>query len=322
MIAHSLWRLKLALMRAINGRRMSMTYQAAYRLTRSVHRLSWIRDRNEWIDLRSTILDWADRNPHEASGYEEEIGFVDRYGPYVLPYEFVFDPKYRAIAIHRDRRAGHFFAMYNSRRIYFPKQWSEKKCFHYFQSVWVEQNGRSPHRYRLWDMPVNDQTVIDIGAAEGNFSVEAAEVARRVVLAEGDPLWWGALELTFAPFRSKVRLIKAFVEADNDSGGEAVSMRNLISSERPSLVKMDVEGAARDLLQSVHELLERAEGPDFVVATYHYPSESSEVKQLLEACGYRTNKSEGWMLVPFDTNQQPPYFREALIHATKSVSVP
>lgn len=77
-----------------------------------------------------------------------------------------------------------------------------------YRCLLIEQHPEHPHHYIDSPKEITDKTILDIGAAEGIFSLSAIEKARMIYLFEYDPKWIKALNATFEPWKDKVKIIK------------------------------------------------------------------------------------------------------------------
>lgn len=158
--------------------------------------------------------------------------------------------------------------------------------WHYYQ---VE-----PTRLRAEDV------VLDCGAAEGLFSLQAEAVCRRVYAAEPLPMWIEAMSKTFAG-SSKVEILPfALSDACGDlrlsvgvldsaitdgAAGITVTARTVDSlfadRDRPvTYLKGDLEGAELHVLRGAERTI-RAYAPRIAFTTYHQADHAERITELL-----------------------------------------
>jgi hypothetical protein len=258
-----------------------------------------------------------------ATMYREEIDYVRRNGVSAFPYEEAraLEP----IQSGRDQRSGLPYVIHRDRRLYFPASWSEARAMEaYARYISVEcllgggYRRKSPHQYITESFCVREgDTVFDIGAAEGLFSLGAVARARRVVVIEADPMWVEPLAATFAPDIDRVRIIPARVGKRRGRG--CVRLSELLQEERPSrfFLKMDVEGAETEILDEAASFLSSAEGARIACCVYHRRDDEANIRRRLEEWRYAVHASDGWMLFPRDPDQSPPFFRRGVLRAEK-----
>ena len=86
-----------------------------------------------------------------------------------------------------DNEKGMCYVLYDSKRLYFKKGWSEERVQGYYNSLLIEQDAASPHRYESADFRVREgDVVVDAGVAEGIFALSVVERAKELYLFEAD----------------------------------------------------------------------------------------------------------------------------------------
>jgi FkbM family methyltransferase len=164
--------------------------------------------------------------------------------------------------------------------------------------------------------PRRGDTVLDIGAHIGLYSLQTAQIVGPkglVIAIEADPktyhllkrnsklskgapikcvqslLWSGSQELTLHRDPSGFGSHSAVFER----GGDNIRMRsqsldNLMKKlkiSNVSLIKLDVEGAALDVLKGGTETLKKWK-PRIICAAYHTSDESKLISDFLQSLGY------------------------------------
>jgi len=194
------------------------------------------------------------------------------------------------------------------------------------------------HYYLSYGSSVSSgDTVIDCGACEGFFIMQALEAgASRIIAIEPNPVMTKCLEMTFAKEISTNEVVLlpnalgsslgeisfSFNEADpfsgfvkKDSSSFFVTMTTLdeifrkLSLRRVDFIKMDIEGfeldatlGACDLLNSFH--------PKLAITTYHNESDCINLKKILKSFGYKRVRAVG-----LTSRSSGNKFRPFLIHA-------
>jgi precorrin-6B methylase 2 len=184
-----------------------------------------------------------------------------------------------------------------------------------YNNICIEQDERSPHRYLSEGFDVEEgDTVLDIGAAEGNFSLDVIERAGRVYIFETDENWIEALKLTFEPWKDKVRIINKFVS--NIDNEKCITLEKMFADEKIDFIKMDVEGAEVEILESSKKILDSSNDLKLAVCTYHTSRDKAAIEEILTKCNYACEATSGYMLFIFSV-LTPPYFRSVLLRARK-----
>lgn len=262
--------------------------------------------------------------PAQRKQYEKELDFINTHSDpkykfsFILPYKFINRHDIMKVSVSIDEDAGLLYVTHKGKKLYYS--WDHKipgKVAYTYNNICIEQDELSPHRYLTGNFDVREgDTVLDIGAAEGNFALDVVERAGRIIIFETDEKWIEALRHTFKPWKDKVEIINKFV-GDKDSG-DTVTLKSVLSGTKADFIKMDVEGAENSILRSSRDLLESSHGLRLAVCTYHADGDAEETEKILKSCGYDCNFSDGYMLFLF-SHLKPPYFRKVLMRAEKSV---
>jgi hypothetical protein len=160
-----------------------------------------------------------------------------------------------------------------------------------------------------------NDTVVDIGAAEGNFALDVIEKAGMIWIIEPDSDWAEALKATFRPWENKVRIINKF--ASDTDGGDNITLNGLLGENGVDFIKMDVGGAEASIIRSSEKLLEKNPSVRLAVCTYHRKNDAADCEKILTSLGFNCSFTEGYMLYAF-TNLTAPFFRKTLIRARKA----
>jgi hypothetical protein len=180
--------------------------------------------------------------------------------------------------------------------MYLPKSKlnTEEKARNYVRSLMAEQDEHSPHRYLSKEFELSDGAyIMDIGAAEGIFTLLNVDKISKAYLVESDEEWIKALELTFGDYKDKVEIIHGFVSDACD--GDVITIENILKDRNVDLIKMDIEGAEIQALKGAKKLL-FSQNIDIAVCTYHYPEDYERIYDLLVSYGYNDiSNSEGYL---------------------------
>ena len=162
--------------------------------------------------------------------------------------------------------------------------------------------------------------MVDVGAAEGNFSLSVVEKADRIFLFETDKQWIEALEATFAPWKEKVTIVNKFV--GDQTTGKFIRLDDFFKDLSGNyFLKVDVEGAESELIQGAENLFTMAKNIKAVICTYHKQNDQYEIDNLLKKRDFTTHFSDGFMLFYYDKKIGPPYFRKGLVRAEKNSKI-
>ncbi len=211
------------------------------------------------------------------------------------------------------RQCGYF--IHNGKKLYYMASFDKQKSMHIYKCACMEQSETSPHRYLTDTFNVSaGDIVMDIGAAEANFTLDVIERCKKAYVFEPDPLWIEPLTYTFEPWAEKVTIINKFVsDAPNEN---TVTIDEVLNGETVNFMKIDIEGFELKCLQGAIQTLKNSTDIKIVICTYHRANDAEILKQFLEDLGFTIEFSDNYMLFLYDT-LTPPYFRKGLIRATK-----
>lgn len=261
-------------------------------------------------------------SPSAGQDFQEESAFLNtdslltNHWSYIFPYSFVFKYDYRSVDVQKDETNGLFFVIHNGRKLYYNRRFQTVESVQQaYNGISIEQDEKSPHRYmdEKFCVEPND-IVVDIGAAEGNFSLDVIDRASIIYIIEPDTDWVEALNATFSPWKDKIRIINKFAaEAD---GNNSISLLGLLGDKPVNFIKMDVGGAEAGIIRSSESLLNRNAAVKLAVCTYHREKDAETTEKTLTDLGFRYSFTTGYMLYIY-SKLTPPYFRKALIRAQK-----
>jgi hypothetical protein len=273
--------------------------------------------------LKKDIIDYYSALPADQLTEEQlEMREYLKVNPIaVFPYKFQNEYNPDTLTVFMDDALGLRYLMAGGKRLYFKRRYSEEDVRHYYNELRKEQDLNSPHRYLSDDFTVEDGDVVaDIGAAEGNFSLDVAEKSGRLYLFETDEEWIEALNATFSPWKEKVHIIKKRVSDKNDR--DNTTMDDFFKGkDRVNFLKVDVDGAERELLRGSERILSEQGSLKIALCVYHKQDDEVMFSQLLEGKGFEVSHTDGYMIFIFDKQLDAPYLRRGLIRATRSSNV-
>ena len=246
--------------------------------------------------------------------FKHEIDYLKNNGLVIFPYDF--EKKYRNKEVKVYEIDNFSYVDYYGKKMFFQKTHSIDHIKYYYNSILMEQDSDSPHKYcsDLFKVDEND-IVLDIGVAEGNFSLFYLEKAKKIFLFEPNKNWVEALKKSFHPF-SKVELIDK--EVSDYSSESKIALDDLQELKNQRLfVKIDVDGAERSVLAGMKNLLNNEEKIKVAICTYHNQEDSREFELFFQNLGFQTEFTPGYMLFYHDKKITSPYFRKGVLRAWK-----
>lgn len=205
------------------------------------------------------------------------------------------------------------FVFHEGKRLYFKRSWSEERIQKSYIFLRIEQDPQSPHCYLNQNFTINkNDIVVDIGSAEGNFSLNAIEKAKKIIIIEADKDWIEPLNATFKPWKEKVTILNKYVSNESN---EKTSKLDKLVNKRVSFIKIDAEGEEYNILKGASQILS-GNSLKLVICTYHNPEDAYNVGYLLVSKKFKIEHSKGLML--FLDRWKSPYLRKALVRAYKN----
>lgn len=234
----------------------------------------------------------------------------------IFPYDYVKKYFAKHYEIFYNNLFKMYFVLYNNKKLYFPKGWNIDKVNNYYNELLIEQDIESPHRYETDSFTVNyEDTIADIGAAEGIWALTYIDIALRVYLFECENQWIEALYKTFEPWIDKVKIINKYISDTNYKN--EITIDNYFNIIKVNFIKADIEGNELKLLKGGKKLLSENNNIKLVLCTYHKENNAIEIKKQLEEYGYTTDFSKRFIINIYDNDLNEPYIRKGIIRAKK-----
>lgn len=248
----------------------------------------------------------------------EIVDYLENHDLAVFNYPFA--EKYCCIKadIGFDDEAGMFYVWHNGFRMYFAKKFdTEEKVLHYYQSILMEQDELSPHRYLNDTFSVSEgDIVVDVGTGEGNFALEVLDKASKIYLVEAEDGWIEALNYTFADYQDKIVIIQGY--ASDHTGEEMIALDDVIK-ENVNFIKIDVEGWEAEALAGAGHIMETSANLKCAVCAYHNNEDEKVIRAAAVKYGFEANVTKGYMYYPVGEEQQysNPVLRRGIVRMEK-----
>lgn len=259
-------------------------------------------------------------NKTENQEIRKVLDYLDKHSLDVFNYEYVEEYDGLIPEVIRDESNGLLYVIHNGKKMYFSRKYADEESVkRYYRSICVEQDPNSPHRYITDDFNVkNGGVVIDVGVAEGNFSLDIIDYVKKIYLIEADPLWVEALTYTFEPYKDKVEIIKKYVTSYNE--GDFATIDAVIhNKEKINFIKLDIEGYEWDALLGTIETIKRADDIRIVACCYHSDFDQILIEDFFEKNNMKHSTTSGYMWFPSTCRQSSVSTRlnKGVIRGTK-----
>lgn len=255
----------------------------------------------------------------EYAGEMRKMGFLtDFNGDWTKKYS------YSMTKVHKD---GDFcFVKYpglcGERDLYYPGNPFSAYLWNY--SIRLQEDDDSPHRYFsdcIKNEFLNNPTsgsILDLGAAEGFFSLNVIDYVEKAYLFEADPKWNGAINKTFQTDAGKIIIVNKFVS--DHTSDQYVSVDDYFGDVIPNdirVIKIDIEGFEQRALIGMKKTLSKNPKAILLICAYHQIEAEMEIREILEPMGYDVESRSGLMLFVQDPNDRYPFVRHGVLEAKK-----
>lgn len=227
--------------------------------------------------------------------YYNAYRFMGKHGVTAYPTAVSLHYKNFNATILRDETEGLLYVVHQGKRLYFPRHFTLPNANDCYKNLLIEQDPDCGHCYIESYDELEGKTLLDIGAAEGIFALNAIEKIGYAYLFECEEEWMEALRATFKPWDEKICIIKKYVSDHDDE--QCISIDSLFQDKEKSniYIKMDIEGAELSALKGAQLLLKTGKRITLAVCTYHRPQDVYEIPSYLESLGYSCSLTDGFI---------------------------
>lgn len=264
----------------------------------------------------ATILSYFRNNEPTDSEFKSAVAYLKDHPLCVFPDSFTDKYNYKDIEVFKDTSKDLLWVNHDGHRLYFKRSYNITTVKLLYNGLLAEQDPVSPHRYTTEGFDLKqDDILLDVGSAEGIFTLSNITILQKAYLFEREPEWVEALEATFAPWKDKVEIISKFVSDIDNTENICIDTFLSDKSDVPTMVKIDVEGAEDRVLKGMEETIKHHH-PNIALCTYHKQHDFSKFNTYLSERGYATSTTKGLMFfLSEDEKLSPPFFRKGLLRA-------
>lgn len=262
--------------------------------------------------VKEEILDYYRKHPSQDEEIKTAIQYL--HGHSVSSFLYPFKDKYiqSQVPVETDRQHGLYYVERDGKKLYICRSKTFTGTQHTYNNLLIEQDPESPHRYLTDQFNVGENDVIvDIGCAEGSQMLDLVDKVKKIYMFECEEEWLEALQLTFAPWKDKVEIVRKYVSDIDDEQNITMDTFFKDKTDKPTFIKMDVEGAEMQVLHGMQTLLNR--NTKLAITTYHKKDDYENITRYITAKGLKYTTSEKYMLFLNQSDFVPPYFRRGLI---------
>ena len=221
------------------------------------------------------------------------FSFIGRYGITSYPDKYMLEYQKLKINVEHDSKQNLPYVIHEGKKLYFPEFYTVKKIIKDYRALLIEKDVRSAHRYVKNYGDLKNRILLDVGAAEGIFSLDTIELTSQVIIFECEVHWLKPLKATFAPWEHKVTFVKKYV--GDRTEGNFITIDEFLSNQSKEnlFIKMDIEGAERKALDGAKITLREGKNIQLAVCTYHRPGDPEYMANLMSGYGYSVEFSDG-----------------------------
>jgi len=253
---------------------------------------------------------------NQPNQIQEAISFLKTHRFSPLPYFWSLKYDNFTTEIYFDEESSFHYIIFESKKLYFPKHYSQFQILWTMRGILKEQDIESAHCYLTDEFQVkNGSVVIDGGVAEGSFSLSNIEKIKKLYLIECQPEWIEALQLTFHPWKDKVEIIGKYLSDSDNENTVSVDSFIEINQKEDYFVKFDIEGYEMKAFQGMKKFFDETKNLKMCVCTYHHEEDAEIINKYLTNKGLNCNFSNSYIV--FVDEKEVPSFRKALIRAQK-----
>lgn len=240
----------------------------------------------------------------------EILEYITNNNAKIFSYNYSIQYENQKNKIETDNDSKLFFIRNKEgKKIYFSKDLLKSDINICYNGICCEQDPKSPHYYYNNNiLKRHYRKVLDLGAAEGNFSLKLVELSQEIILFECEENWQSALNLTFSPWKSKIRIVQKFVSDTNDE--MTIRLDDYFTSipDDIDLIKIDVEGYEINVLNGMKLILKKNPQVIILICAYHKPNDEENIKNFFGK-EYNVIANSGYMLL-----EQEPYLRRGVLY--------
>lgn len=226
---------------------------------------------------------------------QQALAFIGIHGITSYPGSYALKYQKQDVPVEWDQTLGLPWVLHNGRKLYFPANMKPEQVARLYRSLITEQDDAAAHRYVADYASLKGNTLLDVGAAEGIFSLDVIELVDKVYLFEYEPYWLAPLQATFAPWKHKVEIVHRYVGDHDDA--QFIKLDTLFADATPSplFLKMDIEGWERSALAGATSLLHKNINMRASVTVYHRPDDPQVIGNIFREAGFSTSFNPGYI---------------------------
>lgn len=237
---------------------------------------------------------------------------------HTFPYDFKDNYDLNKVNAEKDSLTGLIRIEHNGTMLYMRRKYKSLfRAKRYYNNLCIEQDSSSPHRYTTSSFfPDNDCVILDIGGAEGFFSLDYVKNCKKIYIFECEKEWIEALEHTYKDYMGKVVIVDKYVCDYSDEHHITIDdfvIQNNLENEK-LFIKMDAEGSEPQIYQGMKQCIQRHQKMKIALCVYHCLFHEQYFREQFQ--GWKIENSNGYMLYYYDMNYSEPYIRRGVLRVS------
>ncbi|MBM3920263.1 MAG: FkbM family methyltransferase [Sphingomonadales bacterium] len=223
------------------------------------------------------------------------LSFMGKHGLTSYPADYMLEYKRKVTDVVYDEHKKLHYCLHNGRKLYFTSAFTNDRIERLYKSLITEQDSRSAHRYIDDYDKLNNYTLLDVGSAEGIFTLDNIDRIKHAYLFEAEPYWIDALKATFEPWKEKITIVEKYVGDKTEDN--FITLDDYLKDKEIDrlFLKMDIEGAELAALNGATNTLKKQPVMRTAICTYHRPGDPEKFDQILTENGFATSFSDGFL---------------------------
>lgn len=212
----------------------------------------------------------------------------------VYPYSWEKEYLQHNHEVHFDSERNLNYVIHNGRKLYFKRN-LPNGVDDLYNTLLIEQDIRSGHRYVENYDCLKGKNLLDIGCAEAIFTLDTIGYVNHAYLFECDEGWIEALEATFSPYKDKVTIIQKYVSEAADENEITIDSFVATQGIDNIFLKMDIEGFERKALKGAQNTFSSQQQIEGAVCIYHLPDDKKVIGDMLTQYKCKISTVKGFL---------------------------
>jgi len=262
-----------------------------------------------------------------ANSFLKKYGQIDKYKNICMlvkkkkklllfPYSFTKNYKINDIKVYKDKK--YYYTLIDNKKMYI-KTFPQLRAKRYVKNIMLEQDNSSPHQYCNKNFEINQNDILlDIGAAEGYFTLKNIEKVKHAYLFECDPKWIKVLEKTFEPYQDKVTIIHSKISNIDNSEFQTIdTICSKYNINKVDFIKMDIEGFEEYAIKGMKNTIKN-NNVKMAICCYHTIDQEKRINNLLEK-EFDIETNDRYMIFYYDFDISKNFLRHGVLRCTKKI---